>query len=1054
MSYTGQRGAAYVVIQHNLAAINNLNVGNRVQKGKFKATERLSSGYRVNRAADDAAGLAISEKMRSRMRALFQVQNNIEDGISLTQTADGALAEVNDMLNRVQELCVQAANGTNTDEDRMMLADEITQLYDAMEAVFTDTEFNTIPIFRHDGANFYAGRTRYNYTETVTWLPDGEYASWGDELLGITDKVFDKSKSAVAASATIPLDDTINVSKASDFVGKNLKVGNCNFQFVNSANGDKTGYIKSVNGETFYNIDTNGRTVEGVLNQIVSRYNSYGNKGEIDSVSIVKTSNGKNALEFVMKRTSLTPSCTIDGTLLQYPAIAEGNGSVGNNVVISSIEGVSLEKVDTAENPFSFADSVTASFSVLYGNGTDAITADQLLSLKNNEYYINIGSNNRIKLSIENKIDAGMTNNQVRSAFVAALKEQTVVDELADLGYNIEASVEGYSVKVKLSSISGNGAEMTNVYIGEQAKSTVVNGAEETSHSLVFELNELVEPSPESVNVWTLTLDDTQTLVFPVTCQIGSNKLTIFDKSSFINAGSNSADAEGYEEFVNNGSKSAMLDYLKSRITSWLPDTVVTKNGNTLTIKSKTANTDLELDKKIVGTTVSYEEQIKYNYLVGSSYFVQEYSIPLDLNERMSSGFDVKSLYGSGFCLNGVSYEFSDAASPLTNEDTVRINIAGCDTYDAIAQKVGAAIKSKEGNNYTVANSSGVLTISGKKGTYSSKLSSDDFSDGKAGVDGLLNNNVGIVSVKTSGGTDMTRPHTSIDFSGVNLDNISDLYGKGFRITCATCPGEFVNVIFCHDKDQANFPPEFEYTDEDGNVNIIKNHVVELKNITSGNQIVDNIAQQLQGSLEHTITVEPDGASLLVMDKRYGDIKDMNDASKVLQAKILAGVYTNCTYHVDAERIVDASELVGDGRADTDAYYAFVMIYAGDTEEKPYIPVHLPYLSLDHLKLDYPGDSFQNYEGVTNVMRQAKTAASVISMARSKIGADQNRLEHAFQYAANAEEQVTASFSRIRDTDMAEETVNQAKYGILAEVQQAMLAQIYRQPEQVLSLLR
>ena len=174
----------------------------------------------------------------------------------------------------------------------------------------------------------------------------------------------------------------------------------------------------------------------------------------------------------------------------------------------------------------------------------------------------------------------------------------------------------------------------------------------------------------------------------------------------------------------------------------------------------------------------------------------------------------------------------------------------------------------------------------------------------------------------------------------------------------------------------------------------------------------------------------------------------------MLHAKILAGVYTNCTYDVDAERIVDKSELVGDGRADTDAYYTFVMIYAGDTEEKPYIPVHLPYLSLEHLKLDYPGDSFQTYEEVTKVMRQSKTAASVISMARSKIGADQNRLEHAFQYAANAEEQVTASFSRIHDADMAEEAVNQAKFNILAEVQRAMLSQISRQPEQVLSLLR
>ncbi len=1028
-----------MVIQHNLAALNNLNVGNRVQKAKFKATERLSSGYRINRAADDAAGLAISEKMRARMKALSQVQNNIQDGISLAQTADGALAEVNAMLNRVQELCVQAANGTNTEEDRMMLADEINQLYDAMEAVFTDTEFNTMKIFRHDGANFYAGRPRYNYTETVNWLPEGEYASWGDELLGIKDKVFDTSKNAVAASATITLDDTVNISNAFTLVGKNLKVGNCNFQFVNSANGDKAGYIKTAGGEYFYNIDTSSRTVQGVLNQLVSNYNARNSASEIDTVSVIKSSDGKNALKFVMQKTGLTPSCTIDGTVLQYPAIAGGNGSSGNNIVISSKEEDSLEEVDTAGNALSFATSATVTFSLL--GGSNSITPEEIASFQNNTFYIQIGST-RHNIPVGTKINDSMKKEQVRSAFV---------DALNSLGNGITASVSGSDVTVNV--ISGSASEMTNVYIGDSLNNQN-KGDSKPTNSLSFKLENVSPSTPESVDVWTLTLDDTVTLDFPVTCKMGSTLMTIFDENE-LSQGSNSASVNGggYVFTPENPDESTVLDYLKTYIPYNIADTVVTRNGNTLTIKSKTVNTKLELDTKLVGTSARYTEKTEYNYILYTKYFKQEYSASLDLSERMPTGSDSTALYGSGFCLNGVSYEFSDASSKLTNEDTVRINIAGCADYDAIVEMVRNTIQSKEGNKYTVTSSSGKLIISGTKETTSTKLSSDDFSDGMAGEDGLLNNDVGIVSIKTSGGKDMSRPQTAIDFSGVNLDNMSELYGKGFRITCATCPGEFVNVIFCHDKDQANFPPEFEYTDEDGNKNTIKNHVVELKNITSGNQIVDSIAQQLQGSLEHTITVEPDGAKLMVMDKRYGDITDMNTGA-VLQAKILAGVYTNCTYQVDAERIVDASELVGDGRADTDAYYAFVMIYAGDTEEKPYIPIHLPYLSLGHLKLDYPGDSFQTYEGVTKVMRQSKTAASVISMARSKIGADQNRLEHAFQYAANAEEQITSAFSRIRDADMAEESVNQAKYNILAEVQRAMLSQIARQPEQVLSLLR
>lgn len=1032
-----------MVIQHNLAALNNLNVGNRVQKAKFKATERLSSGYRINRAADDAAGLAISEKMRARMKALSQVQNNIQDGISLTQTADGALAEVNDMLNRVQELCVQAANGTNTEEDRMMLADEITQLYDAMEAVFTDTEFNTMKIFRHDGANFYAGRPRYNYTETVNWLPEGEYASWGDELLGITDKTFDTSKNAVAASATITLDDTVNISNAFTLVGKNLKVGNCNFQFVNSANGDKAGYIKTVGGEYFYNIDTSSRTVQGVLNQLVSNYNARNSASEIDTVSVIKSSDGKNALKFVMQKTSLTPSCTIDGTVLQYPAIAGGNGSSGNNIVISSKEESSLEEVDTTRNELSFAASATVTFSLL--GGSNSITPEEIASFQNNTFYIQIGST-RHNIPVGTKINDSMTKEQVRSAFV---------DALNSLGNGITATVSGSDVTVNVT--SGSASEMTNVYIGDTAYSQTGNDG--TTNSLAFTLNRVSVATPESVDVWTLTIDESK-LQFPVTCQISSGFVTILDKD-LLSPGTTGATASGNGTPIleDNPDVSTVLNRLKERIPWYISDVLITRNGNTLTIKGKKANTDLDLDTKMAGVEREYTEKIEYDDMISTQYFKQNYSASLDLNERMTSGFDATALYGSGFYLNGVSYEFSDSSLELTYKDTVRIDISGCNDYEAIAQKTKTIITAKDLYIDDVINSSGVLTISGTKETYGNTYSSTPyryfptFSDGKTGADGLMNNDVGIVSIKTSGGKDMSRPQTAIDFSGVNLDNMSELYGKGFRITCATCPGEFVNVIFCHDKDQANFPPEFEYTDEEGNKNTIKNHVVELKNITSGNEIVDSIAQQLQGSLEHTITVEPDGAKLIVMDKRYGDITDMNTGA-VLQAKILAGVYTNCTYQVDAERIVDDSELVGDGRADTDAYYAFVMIYAGDTEEKPYIPIHLPYLSLDHLKLDYPGDAFQTYEGVTKVMRRSKTAASVISMARSKIGADQNRLEHAFQYAANAEEQITSAFSRIRDADMAEESVNQAKYNILAEVQRAMLSQIARQPEQVLSLLR
>ncbi len=129
-------------IQNNLAAMNANRMLNITGKKKTKSTERLSSGYRINRAADDAAGLAISEKMRRQIKGLNQASRNIQDGISLCQVADGALNETQDILQRMNVLAVQSANGTNSDQDREYLQQEVSNLIDEIDRVANETSFN------------------------------------------------------------------------------------------------------------------------------------------------------------------------------------------------------------------------------------------------------------------------------------------------------------------------------------------------------------------------------------------------------------------------------------------------------------------------------------------------------------------------------------------------------------------------------------------------------------------------------------------------------------------------------------------------------------------------------------------------------------------------------------------------------------------------------------------------------------------------------------------------------------------------------------------------
>ena len=131
-----------MIVQHNLTAMNSNRMLGLTSSAQAKSTEKLSSGYKINRAADDAAGLAISEKMRRQIRGLTQASENAQDGISCVQSAEGALAEVHDMLQRMNELAVQSANGTNMSTDRAYLDAEVTQLKAEINRIADSVTFN------------------------------------------------------------------------------------------------------------------------------------------------------------------------------------------------------------------------------------------------------------------------------------------------------------------------------------------------------------------------------------------------------------------------------------------------------------------------------------------------------------------------------------------------------------------------------------------------------------------------------------------------------------------------------------------------------------------------------------------------------------------------------------------------------------------------------------------------------------------------------------------------------------------------------------------------
>ena len=148
-----------MIVQHNISSINTNRQLGISTNALAKSTEKLSSGYRINRAADDAAGLSISEKMRGQVRGLQRASDNAQDGISLIQTAEGAMDQQHQILQRARELAVQAANDTNVTEDRNAISQELEQLKAEFDRITSQTEFNTQKLCNGDftGKKFQVG---------------------------------------------------------------------------------------------------------------------------------------------------------------------------------------------------------------------------------------------------------------------------------------------------------------------------------------------------------------------------------------------------------------------------------------------------------------------------------------------------------------------------------------------------------------------------------------------------------------------------------------------------------------------------------------------------------------------------------------------------------------------------------------------------------------------------------------------------------------------------------------------------------------------------------
>ena len=228
-----------MVVQHNMQAANANRMLNVTTSAQSKSTEKLSSGYRINRAADDAAGLTISEKMRKQIKGLDRASTNAEDGVSAVQTAEGALTEVHSMLQRMNELATQSANGTNSNTDRKAIQDEIDQLTTEIDRVSETTKFNETYLLKGDGSE-----KEYNVNAHDAGIDGVTLTDNGDGTVGVTlktlaagDKVNIAGKQYTIGAVEADVTNAVGTPKKGDTV----KVGNAEYTYEDGNSVDSAG---------------------------------------------------------------------------------------------------------------------------------------------------------------------------------------------------------------------------------------------------------------------------------------------------------------------------------------------------------------------------------------------------------------------------------------------------------------------------------------------------------------------------------------------------------------------------------------------------------------------------------------------------------------------------------------------------------------------------------------------------------------------------------------------------------------------------------------------
>jgi flagellin len=445
-----------MVVQHNMQAMNSNRMLGVTTGQQAKSTEKLSSGFKINRAADDAAGLSISEKMRKQIRGLDRASTNAQDGVSAVQTAEGALNEVQDMLQRMNELAIQSANGTNSETDRTAIQNEIDQLTTEIDRVSETTKFNETYLLKGDKA--VTKDVRYQYKEFASSTAAGVKFAGGkdvgtDVTTGLTVKVSFKAAQVTTeagqadqnALAKSIRDSGLSVSVSSTWDatggdgGKGQAIKNYKLELTGDAAqkykvvADTTGgkansdkgvfFIQDAGGNNIAKVTVGGGTVKTATATDQIQSSSAVISAESASAARGKKENGDYAEYFDKNGNKIS-----NNALNRYFSVSDGNSTTVKP------KGDAPQVYDAVGNLTSLNKNNVGAIRDLTGalNLSLHVGAD---SSKENKISLNIKSMSSKSLGVNGlKVDG--TNDTKSNNAIETIKEalQKVSDQRAELG--------------------------------------------------------------------------------------------------------------------------------------------------------------------------------------------------------------------------------------------------------------------------------------------------------------------------------------------------------------------------------------------------------------------------------------------------------------------------------------------------------------------------------------------------------------------------------------------------------------------------------------------